>query len=73
MSGTQEKLIAINNMADKATNWSENTLFEYTMYDGDNVSTNAIFQITKDSEEVFNSVEDNISTSTRYSFHCHLK
>ena len=38
------------------------------MYDGDNVSTNAIFQITKDSEEVFNSVEDNISTSTRYSF-----
>ena len=68
VSGTQEKLIAINNMADKATNWSENTLFEYTMYDGDNVSTNAIFQITKDSEEVFNSVEDNISTSTRYSF-----
>ena len=49
VSGTQEKLIAINNMADKATNWSENTLFEYTMYDGDNVSTNAIFQITKDS------------------------
>ena len=68
VSGTQEKLIAINNMADKATNWSENTLFEYTMYDGDNVSTNAIFQITKDSEEVFYSVEDNISTSTRYSF-----
>ena len=50
VSGTQEKLIAINNIADKATNWSENTLFEYTMYDGDNVSTNAIFQITKDSE-----------------------
>lgn len=68
VAGSQEKLIAINHIIDKATNWSENTLFEYTMYDSGNVTTNATFEITKDGEEVFNSTEDNISTSTKYTF-----
>ena len=68
VAGAQAKLIAINNKLDKAVNWSENTLFEYTMYDGDNVTTSAEFEIIKDTEPVFSSIENNISTSTRYSF-----
>lgn len=68
VSGSQAKLIAINNRLDKATNWSENRLFEYAIYDGDNVITSAEFDITKDGESIFNSTEDHISTSTRYSF-----
>lgn len=68
VSGSQDKLIVINNALDKVTNWSENTLFEYAMYDGDNVNTSAVFIVTKDDEEIFNSTESNISTSTKYSF-----
>ncbi len=68
VSGSQNKLIVINNVLDKVTNWSENTLFEYAMYDGDNVNTSAVFIVTKDEEEIFNSTESNISTSTKYSF-----
>ena len=41
IAGEQAKLIAINNVLAKGMNWSENTLFEYTMYDGDNVNTSA--------------------------------
>lgn len=47
VAGEQAKLIAINNVAERITNWSENILFDYTMYDGDNVSTSALFEITK--------------------------
>ncbi len=38
------------------------------MYDGDNVSTSALFEITKGNEVVFSSTEESISTSTKYSF-----
>lgn len=66
--GAQTKLIAINNILEKVVNWSENTLFEYSMYDGDNVTTSADFQISKDNESIFNTTEDNVSTSTKYLF-----
>lgn len=62
------KLIAINNMIGKATNWMTNTLFEYSMYDGDNAYTSAEFIIKKDGVPVFSSHEDNISTSAKHSF-----
>ena len=68
VAGEQAKLIAINNVAERITNWSENILFDYTMYDGDNVSTSALFEITKGNEVVFSSTEESISTSTKYSF-----
>lgn len=67
VTGEQAKLIAINNVAERITNWSENILFDYTMYDGDNVSTSALFEITKGNEVVFSSTEESISTSTKYS------
>lgn len=57
VAGEQAKLIAINNVAERITNWSENILFDYTMYDGDNVSTSALFEITKGNEVVFSSTE----------------
>ena len=68
VSGSREKLITINNLSDTASNWSENTLFDYSMYDGDNVSTSAVFSISKDTDEIFSSTENNISTSTQYTF-----
>lgn len=66
--GEQAKLIAINNVLEKATNWSENTLFEYTMYDGDNVTTSAEFVIKKENESVFTSEENSIACSTKHIF-----
>lgn len=67
-TGIQKKLIAINNVLLKATNWSENNLFDYAMYDGDNVSTSAEFLIRKDGVKVFGSEEDAITTATKHSF-----
>lgn len=68
VAGDAVKLVAINNLLPKATNWAENTLFDYAMYDGDNVSTSARFVIQKDDMAVFSSNEDSISTSTRHTF-----
>lgn len=66
--GEQVKLVAVNNALVKAINWSENTLFEYAMYDGDNVTTSAQFVVKQDSMSVFTSTEDNIACSTKHTF-----
>lgn len=68
VAGAQVKLIAINNVLPKATNWVENTLFDYAMYDGDNVYTAAGFVVSKEGQVVFASNEDSIATSARHSF-----
>ena len=62
------KLIAINNVLEKATNWVENTLFDYAMYDGDSVSTFARFVIMKEGQQVFSSNENSIAVSTKHTF-----
>lgn len=66
--GEPAKLIAINNVLEKATNWTENTLFDYAMYDGDKVTTSARFIVKKDGNAIFTSDEDCISTSAKYTF-----
>lgn len=68
LSGEQTKLIAINNVLGKGVNWSENTLFEYSMYDGDNVTTSAQFIVQKDLDDVFVSTEDSITCSAKHTF-----
>ena len=68
VAGEQAKLIAINNVLQKATNWTENILFDYSMYDGDNVNTSARFIITQNDESVFTSNEDSIACSTKHTF-----
>ena len=49
-------------------NWAENTLFEYTMYDGDNVTTSAQFFVRKDTTDVYVSNEDSITCSAKHIF-----
>ena len=66
--GEQVKLVAVNNVLAKTINWSENTLFEYAMYDGDNVTTSAQFVVKQDNMSVFTSTEDNIACSTKHTF-----
>ncbi len=68
VSGADAKLIAVNNVLDKAINWAENALFDYAMYDGGNVTTSAQFVLNQDDALVFSSRENSIATSTRYTF-----
>lgn len=68
IAGEQAKLVAINNVLAKGVNWSENTLFEYAMYDGDNVTTSAQFVIRKDSENIYESDENSIICSAKNAF-----
>lgn len=73
MTGDQTKLIAINNVLNKGMNWAENTLFEYTMYDGDNVTTSAQFFVRKDTTDVYVSNEDSITCSAKHIFSLSLE
>lgn len=68
VAGEAAKLIAINNVLEKATNWTENALFDYAMYDGNNAITSAQFVVSKDGDAVFTSDEDSISTSAKHTF-----
>lgn len=73
MTGEQAKLVAVNNVLGKGVNWSENVLFEYAMFDGDNVTTSAQFIVRKDKEDVFVSNEDSIICSARQVFSLSLE
>jgi hypothetical protein len=42
------KYIAINNLVSTIKNWSNNNLFEYTCYDGNNSETDIVIHILKD-------------------------
>ena len=66
--GEKVKLVAVNHLLDKATNWGENALFDYAVYDGDEVTTSAQFVVRKDGLVVFQSGEDSIATAARHTF-----
>lgn len=68
VAGDQVKLIAINNILPRAVNWSENKLFDYTMYDGNNTTTSARIDVKKDGKTVYSSDENSIVTSAKNSF-----
>lgn len=62
------KLVAINNIANELTNWATTIAFEYSIFDSDSEYTSAEFVVKKDSTDIFNSDESNISTRTKVSF-----
>ena len=68
VAGETVKWIALNHVIEKAVNWTENTLFEYTIYEGESVTTSARFVVKKGSDTVFSSIEDSITTQTRHTF-----
>ena len=68
LAGDDVKLMAINNVLNQATNWAENALFDYTIYDGSNVLTSAQFIVSSDGEPIYTSNENSISTSAKQTF-----
>ena len=68
LAGATQKLIAINNLTSKAVNWSENKVFDYTLYDGGKVSTSARFTVMKGEDQIYDSENDAITTSAKQTF-----
>lgn len=68
VAGDEVKLVAINNVLPRAVNWSENKLFEYTIYDGSNTTTSAEIHVSKDGKIIYSSDENSITTSSKLSF-----
>lgn len=66
--GEEVKLMCVNNLAQSLTNWQSNDIFEYSIYDGVNRSTDATFIVKKDGVIVYQSVNDQITTSYKYTF-----
>jgi len=67
-AGETAKLMCINNIATLLTNWQDNVVFDYAIYDSQSASTDAIFSITKDRTEVYSSENDNIATNAKNTF-----
>lgn len=68
LAGATDKLIVINSVVDKYTNWTETILFYYAIYDAGATSSGAIFTMKKDTEVVYTSTEDAIVTATKNAF-----
>lgn len=68
VAGDRVKLMAVNNVLAKATNWAENSLFDYSIYDGSNAISSARFIVKKEGATVFSSDEDSIPASTMNTF-----
>ena len=64
-AGETSKLMCVNNVAALLTNWQDNVVFDYAIYDGQSAATDAIFSITKAGIEVYSSENDNIATNTK--------
>ena len=71
--GENVKLVAINNMINKLTNWSDNTVFEYSIYDGGKSVSDIKFIYYKDGE-ILNIVDNNsVVTGTKNTFNIPLE
>ena len=64
-SGETIKLMCVNNVAEQLTNWQDNVVFDYAIYDGSAATTDAVFSIKKDSIEVYGSENDSIVTNAK--------
>lgn len=64
-AGEAVKLMCVNNVADLLTNWQDNTVFDYAIYDGSAAQTEALFSITRDGMEVYSSENDTIVTNAK--------
>ena len=60
--------MCVNNVAALLTNWQDNVVFDYSIYDSQSTATDAVFSIMKDGIEVYSSENDNIATNTKNTF-----
>lgn len=65
VSGDQGKYMAINNVAEDLTNWVDNRVFDYAVYDAEATSTSITFKIDKDGEVVNTTSLDAVPTGVK--------
>lgn len=65
VEGDGGKYMAVNSISEKAVNWTETTIFNYSIYDKDSTSTNVEFTITKGAEIVSTLKLDAVPTGTK--------
>lgn len=68
MADEAGSFVAVNNVASGATNWVENTLFDYTVYSGGAATAAVTFTVLKDGTAVYSSVQSSAPTNTRQTF-----
>ena len=67
-SGEAVKLMCVNNVTGLLTNWQDNKVFDYAIYDGTSALTEARFSITRDGDEVYCSENNAIVANARNTF-----
>lgn len=60
--------MCVNNLAGLLTNWQDNKVFDYAIYDGSSAQTDALFAITKNGTEIYSSENTTIATNTKNTF-----
>lgn len=68
MDGTDSKLMVVNNVASSATNWIENSLFDYAITDGTAANTSATFNVLKGESSIYQSTETSIVANAKHTF-----
>lgn len=66
--GEAVKLMCVNNVAGLLTNWQDNKVFDYAIYDGTSALTEARFSITRDGTGVYSSENNAIVANARNTF-----
>nr|DAV78512.1 MAG TPA: hypothetical protein [Caudoviricetes sp.] len=64
-AGESVKLMCVNNVAELMTNWQDNTVFDYAVYDGQSATTDVLFSITRDGVEAYSSENNAIITNAK--------
>lgn len=67
-SGESVKLMCVNNVTGLLTNWQDNKVFDYAIYDGSSAQTDALFSITKNGTEIYSSENTTIATNAKNTF-----
>lgn len=71
--GATGQYMAVNNIAQQVTNYSENAFFDYALYNGGQTTAEATFQIRKDGASVYSAALGSIATGTRQTFSAPLE
>lgn len=66
LKGSTAKLMAVNNVAEAATNWNETAVFDFCIYEGDAATSSTTFKVTKDKLTVFQREDSNLATNTKH-------
>ncbi len=72
-AGEQVKMVVVNNIAEKLLNWYENTVLEYSVYDGKAVTTRLAVVTEKDGVTVQANASESTQTQTKMSYSLSLE